>query len=126
MSIPSRDEYDGLYFLPGENEGDLTLSFFKFNGEVDYGKPIESSDLGDKFHIAFFKRDGNGHPVFDEHFEAIFVDPATYVKNFVDSNLYGCILRKTEKSQEWWKEYLTNAINACKVFENQANTVTSS
>ena len=115
-------DYDGLYFLPGEEEGDLTLAFFKFNGETDYGKPVESSHMGDKFHIAFFRRDENGHPVFDEQFEAIFVDPATYVKNFVDSDLYGCILRKTENSQKWWEEYLTRAKNACTMLQSSANT----
>lgn len=120
--MPAKNEYDGFYFLPGDEEGDLTLAFFKFSEGQDYGQPVESSDLGDKFHIAFFRRDENGHPVFDEQFEAIFVDPATYVKNFIDSNLYGCILRKTENSQKWWEEYLTRAKEACKMFQASANT----
>ena len=120
--MPAKDEYDGFYFLPGDEDGDLTLAFFKFNEGQDYGKPVESSDLGDKFHIAFFKRNEDGNPVFDEQFEAIFVDPATYVKNFIDSNLYGCILRKTENSQKWWEEYLTRAKNACTMLQSSANT----
>lgn len=122
MFMPAKDEYDGFYFLPGDNEGDLTLAFFKFNGETDYGKPIESNDMGDKFHIAFFRRDANGYPVFDEHFEAIFVDPTTYIMNLVDTNLYGCVLRKTEKSQTWWEEYLTRAKETCKMHITEQKT----
>lgn len=118
----TKNEYDGFYFLPGDEEGDLNLTFFKFNGDIDYGKPIESSDLGDKFHIAFFRRDSNNHPVFDEQFEAILVDPATYVRNFIDSNIYGCILRKTENSQTWWEEYLTRAKEACRLYATEQKT----
>lgn len=120
--MPAKDEYDGFYFLPGDNEGDLTLAFFKFNGDTDYGKPVESSDLGDKFHIAFFKRNEDGNPVFDDHFEAIFVDPIVYIKNFVDTNLYGCVLRKTENSQKWWEEYLTRAKETCKMYFAEQKT----
>lgn len=113
-------EYDGFYFLPGEEDDDLNLAFFKFNEDTDYGKPIESSHMGDKFHIAFFKQDEYGFPFFDEQFEAIFADPEVYIKNFTGSRMYGCMLRKTEKSDIWWKEYIDKAIKNCKILRKEA------
>jgi hypothetical protein len=108
-----KDEYDGFYFLPGDDDGDLNVAYFRFNEEEKYGKCIESSPLGDKYHIAFFKRDANGDPMFDEEFEAIFADPTTYIKGLLGAELYGCVLRKTEDSGKWWDEYLTRAQKIC-------------
>ena len=59
--------------------------------------------------MAFFKRGEDGHPEFDDTFEAIFADPAVYVKGLIGANVYGCVLRKTEKSQKWFDEYLNRA-----------------
>lgn len=112
----SKNEYDGFYFLPGDEEGDLNLAYFKFKDEADFiGKPIEETPLGSKYHIAFFRKDVNGDPMFDEEFEAIFADPAVYVKQLVGAELYGCVLRKTEKSEKWWREYLERAQKTCLV-----------
>lgn len=112
----SKDEYDGFYFLPGEEDGDLNIAYFKFKpGEDFVGKPIEDSPLGGTYHIAFFKKDVNGDPMFDDAFEAVFTDPAVYVKQLIGSELYGCVLRKTEKSTKWWEEYLTRAQKTCMI-----------
>jgi hypothetical protein len=109
------DEYDGFYFLPGEEDGDINLAYFRFKQSEEYGEPVEYSSLGDKYHVAFFRKDVNGDPVFDEEFEAIFADPAVYIKNLIGSGIYGCFLRKTENSSEWWREYLTKAQQACMI-----------
>ena len=107
------ENYDGFYFLPGDDEYELNLAFFKFKeGDFD-GQPVDSSALGDMYHIAFFRRDANGDPMFDEEFEAIFADPSVYVKGLVGSELYGCVLRKTDKSTTWWREYLDRAQKTC-------------
>lgn len=108
----AKEEFDGFYFLPGDEEGDLNLAYFKFKEDWD-SQPVESSILGDKYHIAFFKKDVNGDPMFDEEFEAIFADPSVYIKGLIGAKLYGCVLRKTEKSAEWWKEYLERAQKTC-------------
>jgi hypothetical protein len=50
---PSAD-YDGIYFLPGDEEGELVLSYFDFNDEMAGGEPIENTNYGSKYHIAFF------------------------------------------------------------------------
>jgi len=108
--MPNEIKYDGFYFTPGEEEGEVKYSFFKMNDGYA-GNPIESTVIGDKFHIAFFQEDEEGNPVFDEDFEAIFYDPYVYVSEL--RNLYGCVLRKTDKSHVWWKEYLEKAKAEC-------------
>jgi hypothetical protein len=108
----AKDEYDGFYFLPGDDEYEINIAYFKFKEEWD-STPVESSPLGDKYHIAFFKRDANGDPMFDEEFEAIFADPSIYIQGLTGAKLYGCVLRKTEKSDKWWQEYLDRAQKTC-------------
>lgn len=108
--MPNDIKYDGFYFTPGEEYGEVKYSFFKMN-DGHAGNPVEGTELGDKFHIAFFQEDEEGNPVFDEDFEAIFADPYVYVCGLND--LYGCVLRKTDKSHVWWKEYLEKAKAEC-------------
>lgn len=109
-------DYDGFYLLPDE-ENDLQITYFLFKDEFANSKPIESSTIGDKYHIAFFRRDENGQPLFEESFEAILGDPAVYAKNLVGAGIYGCILRKTEKSSEWFEEYLKRALQKITMFK---------
>ena len=47
-------EFDGIYFLPGEEEGELVISYFDFKQEMANAIQIESTQLGPKYHIAFF------------------------------------------------------------------------
>ena len=108
----AKEEYDGFYFLPGDDEDGINLAYFKFKEDWD-AAAVESTPLGDKYHIAFFKRDANGDPMFDEEFEAIFADPSVYIQGLVGAKLYGCVLRKTEKSAKWWQEYLDRAQRTC-------------
>ncbi|MFZ9588015.1 MAG: hypothetical protein ACO29U_10485 [Crocinitomicaceae bacterium] len=108
--------YDGFYFLPPDNAEDegLVFQFFSFTGEMSNGSPIENTSVGDKFHIAFFKEGDDGHAVFDDAFEAIFADPVVYIDNLSNSatNLYGCVCRKTDKSEKWFENYLLRTTNA--------------
>jgi len=108
MTAP--EKYDGLYFLPGDEDNELTISYFDFKDEMAGGTPQESTQIGDKWHIAFFKRNKNGEPTFDDSFEGIFACPATYVNNLVGANVYGCMVRKTDKSEQWFENYLTKAL----------------
>lgn len=108
----AKEEYDGFYFLPGGDDYEINIAYFKFKEDWE-SRPIESSPLGDKYHIAFFKRDSNGDPMFDEEFEAIFADPSVYIKGLAGAKIYGCVLRKTEKSTKWWREYLDRAQKTC-------------
>lgn len=120
----AKDEYDGFYFLPGSEEREINIAYFKFKEGEFSGAPIEATTLGDKYHIAFFKRDANGDPMFDDEFEAIFADPSVYIKGLVGAEIYGCVLRKTESSTKWWKEYLDRAKTTC--MRNKLIAVTNS
>ncbi len=102
---PSAD-YDGIYFLPGDEEGELVLSYLDFNDEMAGGVPVENTNYGSKYHIAFFQRGEDGKPVFDESFEAILGDPASYIKNLVGTEIFGCVVKKTTKSNKWFDNYL--------------------
>lgn len=108
-------KYDGFYFVPTEEENSLNIQYFTLNCEEHRGSPINNTSIGDMFHVAFFRASDDGHPVFDDAFEAILADPITYVKALIGTELFGCVLRKTENSGKWWDEYLTNAKNACKI-----------
>jgi hypothetical protein len=106
-------KYDGIYFLPGDSEEELSLSYFELKEEELKGEPIDNSSIGDMFHIAFFKWSDGGNPVFDGHFEAILADPTVYLKNLVGADVYGCVLRKTENSAKWWQDYLIRTEKTC-------------
>jgi hypothetical protein len=102
------EKYDGFYFIPDFEDYDtnMKLAFFTFKDEMKDAKPIETSTVGDKFHLAFFTSDEDGAPVFQDSFEAILADPIVYINNMVGTGMSGCILRKTEKSDVWWTDYL--------------------
>lgn len=106
MEYPN--DYDGFYFLPPENDDEIGFRyhFFHLKDELAGGKPIENTKIGDRFHVAFFKRDENDEPIFDDSFEAIFADPVEYTRNLIGSEIYGCFCRKTDKSEKWFEEYL--------------------
>lgn len=98
-------EYDGVYFLPGDDDNELNVSYFNYD-EDDVGEKIEGNSVGDFYHIAFFRSDETGKPVYDETFDAILGDPSVYIRNLIGANLFGIIVRKTTKSKEWFEDYL--------------------
>lgn len=107
------NEYDGIYFLPGDTDDELVIHCWEFKTDTEYAgaKPIEGNQIGHMYHIAFFRKDEEGNPIFDEQYEAILGDPEAYLKNLTGAGLYGCVLKKTEKSGKWWEEYLKRALS---------------
>lgn len=103
-------EFDGIYFLPGEEDGELIISYFDFKHDMAGGSVIESTPIGPKYHIAFFKKGEDNLPEFDAAFEAILSCPKTYIESLAGANVYGCIVKKTNKSQEWFDNYLQKAL----------------
>lgn len=111
------DDYDGFIFLPDDDDED-ELEFRFITYKENFGNPIESSEHGDKYHVAFFRRDREtGEYSFDETFEAIFSDPLTYVKNLKGTQVFGTMVRKKEKTTEWFNNYLTDLTKAIKISE---------
>lgn len=111
-------EYDGIYFLPGDEDNELIISYWSFKDqEMATAKPVDNNQMGDMYHVAFFKRNEKGDPAFDDSFEAIFADPSIYVNNLAGAGIYGCVVKKTEKSSEWFDNYLQKAIGHVKIQE---------
>jgi hypothetical protein len=102
------NEYDGLYFLPGDEEDELELSYFHFSDDEYRQNPTIYPNLGNMYHIAFFKRGIDGKPAFDETFDAVLLDPKIYVTGLIGCDIYGCLVKKTKKSTEWFNDYLEN------------------
>ena len=104
-------EYDGLYFLPNPDDpSGFIIDYFKLKGEeYKNQKKLDSRPHGDCWHILLIEKDGNGMPKLEEPFEAILYDPDTYIDNFLGTDVYGCILRKTDKSGKWVEDYLKKA-----------------
>ena len=109
--MSNEETYDGFWFLPNDEEG-LKLSYFTFGEEFGGGAPVGGNQLGDTYHLAFFKENEEGMPEFDDAFEAILGDPQTYIKNLVGAGLYGCVVRKTTKSGKWFEDYLTSVVGS--------------
>jgi hypothetical protein len=108
VSGDEMNKFDGFYFVPDydDYDGNYKLAFFNFKEEWTAAKPVDTSEMGYTYHMAFFKEDEEGMPQFDDAFEAILSDPIVYIKNLVGSGLSGCIVKKTEHSENWWTEYL--------------------
>jgi hypothetical protein len=109
--MSNEETFDGFWFLPCEEEG-LNLSFFTFKDEYGGGTPIGGNQIGDNYHLAFFRENEEGMPEFDDAFEAILGDPETYIKNLVGAGLYGCVVRKTTKTGKWFEDYLKSVVGS--------------
>lgn len=106
--------YDGFYFNPTKEDDGVEFSYFKFNEDKDRGEKIEGSEIGDKYHIIILKPSESGVPYIDDNFEAILVEPTTYIEHLTNCNVefFGVIVRKTTKSFKFVEYYLTNVIDA--------------
>lgn len=112
-----KEKADGIYFLPGDEDDELIISHWEFKPDSEFygGTPVDGSAIGPMYHIAFFRKDDEGNPVFDEHFEAIFGDPVAYIKSLGGCNLYGCMVKKTDKSAKWFEDYLNKAFASVRI-----------
>jgi hypothetical protein len=118
MPEKNSKDCDGIYFTPGDEENELMISYWNFKDEnMNTAKPVNNTDIGNMYHVAFFKRDEKGKPIFDDSFEAIFADPTIYVSNLAGANVYGCMVKKTEKSSEWFDDYLQKTMGHVKIRE---------
>ena len=102
-------KYDGFYILPGDDDG-LKLSYFDFMDDFDKGKKIGGNEMGDMYHVIFMKAGDDSLPMLDDHFEAIFAHPETYVKNLLGAEIFGCFIKKTENSWKWVDDYLKRTL----------------
>jgi hypothetical protein len=105
-------KYDGFYFLPlDDDEEGMRFSYFTLSDEAQ-GTAIDGNSIGDMYHVVMFKAGEDGLPVFDDFFDAILGDPTKYVENLIGTEIYGCVLRKTDKSGKWIEDYLTRVLGS--------------
>jgi hypothetical protein len=100
-----QESYDGFTIIPDDENCNPKIIYFLLDEECRGGAPIDNSPLGDMFHVVLFKKKNNSECVFDETFEAIFIDPMFYAKRLLP-NFYCTFIRKTDKSTPWFEEYL--------------------
>jgi hypothetical protein len=104
-NILEDETYDGFMVAP-DDEGNIDISFFDLK-EEEYkgGNPIEGTIIGEKYHVILFKRSDDNEMNFEDSFEAIFRDPVYYAKSLLPK-FYSMFLKKTDKSTEWFEDYL--------------------
>jgi len=103
-------DYDGFYFTHNDIDPvNYDISFFTFKDDMVGREKIDYTELGDMYHVAFFKMNMKTSTAeFDGEFEAIFRDPICYIENLVGSDIFGLFVRKTDKSAEYFNDYLTS------------------
>lgn len=106
MSMSEMSEYDGVLFLPNDEEDGFEFRFIQY--KKDFGPAVEFNDIGEKYHVAFFKRDDENNFTFYETFECIFGDPMAYIQNLAGCNLFGTMVKKKANTSEWFESYLTD------------------
>ena len=64
-----KEKADGIYFLPGDEDCDLVISHWEFKPDSEFsnGKPEGGNDIGNLYQIAFFTKDDEGNPVYNDH-----------------------------------------------------------
>lgn len=102
-------EYDGFVIVP-ENLEESKIVYFNLNDGHEKAAPIENSELGDMYHVVYFKMNADNTDIeFDDTFEAIFIDPVYYARRLLPS-FYCMIVRKTDKSVKWFEDYLKDLL----------------
>jgi hypothetical protein len=86
--------HDAFFFLPGEKEGTLRVEQYEYK---DRGEEFKGN-LGNVYHIFFFGYNAKDQERIFEFFEAVLIDPITYIKRLLESDIYGGVARKTTTS----------------------------
>lgn len=105
MNNEENTEYDGIIFF--EKNTNAFMGFFNHLDTHEKGEKLESTSMGDMWHIMFYKKNKEERVSFEESFDAILIDPEIYIENLmkIDSNNMGFVLRKTKNSSEWLKTF---------------------
>ena len=59
-----KEKADGIYFLPGEEDDELLISHWEFKTDSEFsgGIPVDGNEIGNCYHIAFFRKEiGRAH-----------------------------------------------------------------
>jgi hypothetical protein len=97
-------KYDVLFFLPGTKDQTIYLEQQTYKKP---GKKLDGSTLGDAYHIVLFKVQESKLVDLD-NFDAILIDPFTYISQLIPQNWYGFVAKKTTTSKKFLKSILDN------------------
>lgn len=101
IEIPKalKDEpFDAFFFLPGEKEDTIHLESATYK---DSGEKLGGSAMGDSYHIILFREAEDGELVDVEQFNAVLVDPITYLSRMLSINWFGVVARMTTTSNNF-------------------------
>jgi len=123
--MPDSTNFDGIYFSP-HAEG-IEYKYFNFTDSGVQGELPESSNLGKIYNIVLWRCNfENGVDVeVDEPFEAVLVDPSTYIKNLTNNEnpYYGCVVVKKSITPEFINLYLISIEESVKVTKKSIETL---
>ena len=91
------NNFDVMYFLSGKQKDSVDVTQRTYNIMEE---SIDSTSLGNCYHIVLFREDEDGILVQPDKFDAILIDPLEYVSELITQNWYGIIARKTKSSHE--------------------------
>ena len=98
IEIPKalKDEpFDAFFFLPGEKEDTIHLEGAIYRNP---GEKLGGSTMGDSYHVILFREADDGELVDIEQFEAVFIDPLSYITRMLDIDWFGVLAKKTTTS----------------------------
>ena len=101
-------EHDGFIFVLEEDDT-LEISPFSYK---DASTPIETHELGYKYHIIIYKETIDGEILEPEQFEAIIGNPHYYVSNLIKAGFFGTICKKTKTSLNVVNDMYDDLINS--------------
>ena len=103
--------FDGFFFTPGDEDGELELSFFDYNEEnLKNAEKVENTAYGDKYHIAFFKPNDEG-----------FVETVIIRRIVIDKDGFGVVYEQT-KNEQGKSSYTRNGFSITEFeWQNESN-----
>lgn len=92
-------DVDFIMFFQGEKENSISI---QGNQYEDRGEDVGGSSLGNSYHIILCRDSKEHEDKFDnfDSFEAILVDPLTYISDLIPQGWYGIVAKKTTTSQK--------------------------
>ena len=92
------ESFDAFFFMPGPKEDTVKVEAAKYKLP---GENIDSSHMGNMYHIVVFKQDNQGNPVEPDLFEAILTEPLEYLSGLIKCDFYGLVAKKTTTSTDF-------------------------
>ena len=99
IEIPKalKDEpFDAFFFLPGAEEDTIHLESAVYK---EAGEKLGGSVMGDGYHIILFREAEDGELVDVEQFNAVLVDPITYMSRMLSIDWFGVLAKMTTTSE---------------------------